>query len=142
MSDFKINLAITKAFARVDKETGQTKRYIGGLASGTNLDLEDERMAESAIMAFRRAIEEGMFLHDGQWSLIPLRSGHREEWDDILGWITKAEVDEFWNLYIEAELDPTNPVATGLYEKLTRPAERGKPLQMGLSVGGKFRNFH
>lgn len=136
MNEFKINLPLTKAFARVDKETGQTKRYIAGLASGTNVDLEDERMAESAIMAFKRAIEEGMFLHDGQWSLIPLRTGHGEEWHEILGYIVKAETDEFWNLYIEAELDPTSPIASGLYEKLTRPREQGRPLQLGLSVGG------
>lgn len=136
MNEFKINLPLTKAFARVDDETGQTKRYVGGLASGTNIDLEDERMAATAIIAFKRAIEDGMFLHDGQWSYIPLRTGHGEEWHEVLGYIMKAETDQLWNLYIEAELDPTSPIAMGLYEKLTRPVEQGKPLQLGLSIGG------
>lgn len=134
MSDFKITCSIAKAYEK--NVNGVLRRFIGGLASGTQLDLEGERMAESAIQAFKKAIDEGMTLSDGQWSLIPLRSGHRHEWDDVLGWITGAEVDKENNLWIEAELDHENPVAVGLFKKLTRAPEHGKPVKLGFSVGG------
>lgn len=134
MSDFKITCSIAKAYEKnVD---GILKRFIGGLASGTQVDLEGERMADSAIQAFKKAIDEGMTLPDGQWSLIPLRSGHRHEWDDVLGWITGAEVDKENNLWIEAELDHENPVSVSLFKKLTRTPEHGKPVKLGFSVGG------
>lgn len=134
MSDFKITCAIAKAYER--QENGVRRRLIGGLASGTGTDLDGERMAESAIDAFRKAIKDGMTLPDGQWSYIPLRSGHRNEWDDVLGWIVDAEIDKDHNLWIEAEIDQENPVADSLFRKLTKPAEHGKPLKLGLSVGG------
>lgn len=134
MSEFKITCSIAKAYERHDGAV--IRKFIGGLASGTQVDLEGERMAETAIQAFQRAIQSGTTLSDGQWSLIPLRSGHRHEWDDVLGWITGANVDAEHNLWIEAELDQENPVAMGLYKKLTRTPELGKPLKLGLSVGG------
>jgi len=135
---FKISMPLTKAYERTEKSEGveTTKYYVGGLASGTNIDLEGERMAESAVIAFRRAIHEGMFLPDGRWSMIPLRSGHRTEWDDILGWIVDCSVDEQWNFFIEAELDGNSPTAMSLYKKLTSPQVHGRPLELGLSVGG------
>jgi phage head maturation protease len=132
---FKILTPITKAFTRVDKD-GVERKYIGGLASSTDMDLEMERMAESAILAFRKAIQEGIFTSDGRWSQVPLRTGHGHEWNDVLGWLTDATVDAQWNLFIEAELDTTNPVAIGLFEKLTRPQKPGRELSLGLSVGG------
>lgn len=134
MNQFKITCSIAKAYEK--RDGGVTRQYIGGLASGTQIDLEGERMAESAISAFQKAIKEGMTLPDGQWSLIPLRSGHRHEWDDVLGYIVGAEVDKEHNLWIEAELDQENPVAMSLYKKLTRDPEAGKPVKLGLSVGG------
>lgn len=134
MNDFKITCSIAKAY---EKSAGDTvKKYISGLASGVQTDLDGERMATSAIQAFQKAIKSGMKLPDGQWSLIPLRSGHRNEWDDVLGWVTGAEIDKDHNLWIEAELDTENPVATSLYKKLTRSPEAGKPVKLGLSVGG------
>jgi len=134
VSEFKITCSIAKAYERQDGAV--IRKFIGGLASGTQVDLEGERMASTAIEAFQRAIQSGTTLSDGQWSLIPLRSGHRHEWDDVLGWITGADIDAESNLWIEAELDQENPVAMGLFKKLTRTPELGKPLKLGLSVGG------
>lgn len=134
MNEFKITCSIAKAY---EKGSGDDiKKYISGLASGVQTDLDGERMAESAIVAFQKAIKNGIYLSDGQWSLIPLRSGHRSEWDDVLGWVTGAEIDKDHNLWIEAELDIENPVSTVLYKKLTRSPEIGKPVKLGLSVGG------
>jgi HK97 family phage prohead protease len=96
-------------------------------------------MAVTAIDALAKAIDDGMVLPNGKWSMIPLRTKHDMEWDSILGWITKAETDENYNLWIEAELDPTNSTAVGLYKKLVEGDKPGKPLQLGLSVGGKIK---
>lgn len=131
MSDFRILGSITKAYQQ-DK-----KLYVSGIASGTKIDREGERMATSAIDAFRRAINAGIVDHEGNWSMVPLRSGHRHEWDDVLGWISEAEVDDEHNLVIVAELDQDNPQALNLYKKLTRPPEAGKALRLGFSVGGQ-----
>lgn len=136
-NDFRLAMPIEKAF---EKEVdGSTRLYIAGLASGTTVDLDEERMAESAIHAFQKAIEEGITLEpSGAWSLIPLRSGHRKEWDDILGWVVKAEVDDQKQLWIEAELANTS-AARDLYTVLTEPQRHGRPVQLGFSVGGKIK---
>lgn len=131
MSEFRILGSITKAYQQ-DK-----KLFVSGIASGTKVDREGERMATSAIEAFKRAIDTGIVDHEGNWSMVPLRSGHRHEWDDVLGWIKEAEVDDENNLVIVAELDQDNPQALNLYKKLTRPPEAGKSLRLGFSVGGQ-----
>lgn len=136
--EFKITMPIKKAYEREDAEGG-THMYIQGLASGVGLDHHGERMAKSAIDAFAKAVEEGTYLPNGELSLIPLRSGHRKEWDDILGYVTKAEIDSDYNLWIEAELDETSSHARDLFAKLSRPVQPKKPLQLGFSVGGKIK---
>jgi HK97 family phage prohead protease len=134
---FKLTMPIAKSY---EKEVeGVSHKYVAGVASGTGLDLDYERMAETAITAFKNAVDEGIVLPNGKWSLVPLRSGHRKEWDDVLGWITKAEVDGEHNLWIEAELDDDSPVAQALFRKLTQPEKPGRPLQLGFSVGGTIR---
>ncbi len=136
-NEFKMAMPIEKAF---EKEVdGETRRYVAGLASGTTVDLDEERMAASAILAFQKAIMEGVTLPPNDvWSLIPLRSGHRKEWDDILGWVVKAEVDDQHQLWIEAELANTS-AARDLYTVLTEPQRHGRPVQLGFSVGGKIK---
>jgi HK97 family phage prohead protease len=135
--DFKLTMPIKKSYEKdID---GVTHMYIAGLASGVGLDHHGERMAKSAIDAFAKAVEEGVYLPNGELSLIPLRSGHRKEWDDILGYVTKAEIDSDYNLWIEAELDETSSTARDLFAKLNAPPQPKKPLQLGFSVGGKIK---
>lgn len=140
---FKLVCEISKAYEHFDLVAQQSpKKRIVGMASGIKLDREEERMARSVIEQFQNTITEGIILEDGQWSLVPLISAHRKtalgepEWDQILGYIIKAWVDEQWNLWIEAELDPDNPQAMMLFQKLTRQPEEGRPVKLGLSVGG------
>jgi len=136
---FKIMIRDVQHFTKA--VNGKTKRYVKGIASGTNLDRDTERMAQSTIYAMRKAILEGIFLDDGQWSYVPLRAGHREDWEgDILGWIMDAEIDEHFNLIITAELDDeeVNAGAALLWSRLTRSPEKGKPVQLGLSIGGRI----
>lgn len=134
--DFKLTMPIEKSYEKdVD---GRTVRFIGGIASGTDLDYDGERMAKSAIDAFVKAIEEGFYLPNGKFTMIPLRSGHRKEWDDILGWVSKAEIDSNNNLWIEAELADTS-AAQDLYKVLTTPQQHGRPVELGFSVGGTIK---
>jgi len=136
-TDFKLTMPIKKSY-RKDID-GVSHMYIAGLASGVNLDYHGEKMAKSAIHAFAKAIEEGIYLPDGELSLIPLRSGHRDEWDDVLGYVTKAEIDSDFNLWIEAELDEDSSTARDLFTKLNSPPRPNKPLKLGFSVGGKIK---
>jgi len=132
--NFKITMPIAKAYQ--ETVDGITKRYIHGIASGTNIDLDRERMANSAIEAMQRAIKQGIYLRDGTWSLVPLRVGHRDEFTDIIGWLVDAFIDEHYNLHVIAELDESNPHADMLYRKLTVPSENGRIVKLGMSVGG------
>ncbi len=135
--EFKIAMPIAKSYEKTTD--GETRMYIAGIASGTQIDHDSERMSETAIQAFKKAIEEGVVLPNGKWSLVPLRSGHRKEWDDVLGYITKADVDDDHNLWIEAELDDASSVARDLFTKLHRGDRPGRPLQLGFSVGGRIK---
>ena len=135
---FRLTMPIKKSYERIDSD-GESHMYIQGLASGVGLDHHGERMAKSAIQAFAKAVSDGTYLPNGDLSLIPLRSGHRKEWDDILGYVTKAEIDDDYNLWIEAELDDSSSTARDLFKKLQRPPRSGRPLQLGLSVGGKIK---
>lgn len=137
-NEFKLTMPISKSYEKKGDD-GATHLYVAGIASGTGLDLDGERMAKSAIDAFKKAIDEGIVTPQGKWGHVPLRSGHRKEWDDVLGWITKAEVDDQHNLWIEAELDDTSSVAKDLFAKLNRGDRPGKPVQLGFSVGGSIK---
>lgn len=133
---FRLTMPIEKSYTK--EVDGRTVRFIGGIASGTDLDYDGERMAKSAIEAFVKAIDEGYYLPDGKFTMIPLRSGHRKEWDDILGWISKAEIDNNNNLWIEAELADTSK-AEDLFKQLTGIQKPGRPVQLGFSVGGTIK---
>ena len=122
-------------------ESNPDVKKIRGIASGTSIDLHNDIVTESTIKSFREAIENGVILKSGEWSYLPLRNGHGNNWDDILGWITKAEIDENHNLWIEAELDEDSHHAEQLYKKLTKPTLTGKVTELGLSIGGKIIKY-
>lgn len=144
---FKITCAIEKAFtADPVLDGGPNRMVIQGRASGTKLDRQGERMSAAAVAGMQKAIETGIIQEDGQYSLVPLVSNHRvhfdgiPEWDAGLGWLTKAWVDEQGDLWVEAELDADNPDAHMLFRKLTRDPVQGKPVRLGLSIGGRVVN--
>ena len=140
MSDFRMALPIQKSYS-VKQEDGTEKMFISGIASGPALDYQNDVMAESALLAMKEAISKGITLEDGRWSYLPLRSSHRRGWEDAIGWIVDAELDVEKNLWITAELDDTSPTAVSLYRKLNRGDQPGKPLELGLSIGGKVTDF-
>lgn len=140
VNEFRLTMNVAKSLERPTAD-GVIKKYVYGLASGSDVDHHDDRMMVTALEAFQKAIDDGVVLPNGKWSQIPLRSSHKGGWEDILGWITKAELDTSSNLWIEAELDEDNPNAVSLFRKLHKGDQPGRPLQLGLSVGGKITRF-
>lgn len=146
---FKITVPIHECsiVKSVNKDTGEesTKRRIVGIASGTELDRDEEEFALSALKAMQQAIEEGITLPDGTHSLVPLQSDHRASWLTDLGFLTKAwieEGDEEHNLWIEAELNDS-PSADYFYKLLTeKNEEKGRPTRLGMSIGGLVTKAH
>jgi hypothetical protein len=71
-NEWRMTLPIVKSYEK--EVNGESRMVVAGIASGTQLDYDDERMATSAIAAFEKAIQEGITLPvTGAWSLIPLR---------------------------------------------------------------------
>ena len=137
-NQFKITCDVKK-FWTVEKADGTQAYWIGGRASGTNLDLDEEQMAKSAILAFEDAIKNGIVdPYTQEFSFVPLRQEHRGGMFDVLGYVKNASVDENFDLWIEAELDPDSSFAMDLWKKLNRKPEYGKPLHIGFSVAGKI----
>jgi hypothetical protein len=132
-------IPIRKSYTSLDDD-GTMHYFIYGLASGVNVDSVNDRMDESAIHAFKSAIDRGKMVEVGPdqfvKSQLPLRSEHQNYWDSDLGWLVEAEIDHEKNLWIKAELDQDNPRSMGLFKKLSKADSPGRPKLLGLSVGG------
>jgi hypothetical protein len=137
MSDFKFEMNIAKA-----DMNAEGKMIVKGLASGLRRDRQDDRFSEAGILSMQKAIEDGIIDDEGHWSEVPLRNAHQKEWDADLGWVTKAEIDDDFNLWITAELDEDNADAIKLYKSLTKPKRNGRMVKLGLSVQGAVSKFH
>lgn len=132
-TDFSFAMNIAKS------STASTdKMVIRGVASGTLRDRQGDKFSIKGLEAIKKSIEDGLVdPESGEWSHIPLRSGHRTEWEDVLGYITKSWLDTENNLWIEAELDEDSSKAQELYRKLSK----GK-VKLGLSVRGQVTDYH
>lgn|SRR6478736_3701461 len=136
---FSMELPIQKAYSQ--EIDGEQRIFISGIASGTKLDLHNEIMAESALDAMLNAIHKGVTLSNGKTSHLPLRSSHKGGWENKIGWLVDAELDAEKNLWVTAELDQDNANAMTLYKQLQRGDLPNKPIQHGLSIGGKITDY-
>lgn len=140
---FKITMPIYEhSIVKSINEDGEeiTKRRIIGIASGTELDRDEEEFALSAVKAMQRAIEDGITTPDGTHTLVPLQSDHKASWLTDLGYLTKAwieEDDDKHNLWIEAELNES-PSADYFFKLLSK---ENAP-KLGLSIGGLVTKAH
>lgn len=132
-TDFSFAMNIAKS------STADTdKMVIRGVASGTLRDKQGDKFSVKGLEAIKKSIEDGIVDQEtGEWGHIPLRSGHRTEWEDVLGYVTKSWLDPESNLWIEAELDEDSSKAQELYRKLSK----GK-VKLGLSVRGQVTDYH
>lgn len=136
---FSMELPIQKAYSQ--EIDGVERIFISGIASGTKLDLHNEIMADSALNAMLDAIHKGVTLSNGKTSHLPLRSSHKGGWENKIGWLVDAELDAEKNLWVTAELDQDNANAMTLYKQLQRGDLPNKPIQHGLSIGGKITDY-
>lgn len=132
------NWRITFPIEKADTRDGVP--YLTGLASGPEIDAQDERMDKALIYKFADQInEQGISLTDA----LIYRDAHAP--DGVmrdLGWVQKAWVNTENRLAVEVRLDwnfetnKGNPAAKWLYEQIV---ERKK--QYGMSVAGKVIDF-
>ena len=138
-TDFSFVMDIAKSFSHIEHigDTTNTTMFIKGVASSTRRDLQKDRFSRQGLENLQKALEEGILNDSGERVRVPLRSGHREEWEDVLGEIVKAEIDDEDNLWITAQLDEDSYKAQELYRKLSK----GK-VKLGLSVKGQVTQYH
>lgn len=139
-TDFSFVMDVAKSFTQV--EADGPRMIIKGVASNTRRDLVGDAFTRQGLESIKQAIEEGIIDSDGDRVHVPLRSGHGEEWEHVLGDIIKAEIDDEENLWITAELDEDSSKAHDLYRKLTKGNAKGKKVKLGLSVRGKVTKYH
>lgn len=135
---FEINMYVQKSYEEGERHV----KKIRGVASGPKKDRQGHMFSMEGIQSIQRAIEEGHIDAEGDWSEIPLVYEHENKWDSEIGWVTKAEIDDEGQLWIEAELDESSNKAMELYKRLTTPKRNGKLRQFGLSVKGKVTHYH
>lgn len=132
-NQFSFTMDIVKSLTT---EGDSPKMIIKGVATNTRVDKQGDSFSIEGLESLKKAIENGIVDEDGEWSHVPLLSGHRREWDDHLGWVTKAEIDEDENLWITAELDEDSSTARDLYRKIARGTAK-----LGLSVRGRVTKY-
>lgn len=108
--------------------------YLTALATGTEVDKQNERMAPEAIVGLATQIERDN---------IPFLNWHNA--NDALaemGEVTKAWLSEDFHMGVEIRLDQEDNRAQRLWNRLDRVNPRtGKPYEYGLSIGGSVNNF-
>jgi hypothetical protein len=120
--DFPFQFYIEKAVPVDESETKDME--VEGIASTSNVDHDNERMAPSALKAMANIInKEG----------VPLRIEHSKDDNAVIGAVYKAWFDGRGQLWIRSKLNSQNEVAKLLHKALKDGTK------MGLSVGGKVK---
>ena len=126
---FRISLPILKTRIVIgEDENGQEieTRFVEGVASSTDLDLQGDRMAPEAIQSMANSLKQ---------HVINLNAEHDTSWQSELGEISKLEVTDDYKLAIEAELNRMSK-SNDLWYALTELDKK-----LGLSVGGYVREY-
>lgn len=97
---------------------------VEGVASTLNVDHDNERMAESALISMANVINK---------DTVPLRLEHNQDESAVIGSVYRAWVDDRNQLWIRAAIDPNHPAGPVLHDSLKQGSK------FGLSVGGKVR---
>ncbi len=123
---FKFTFPIQKA------ETRDDGMYLIGVASGPEVDIQNERVHPTLIQKWADQINSG----DPDKAVI-YRDWHNKNSSAAdLGVVTKAWVDDDDHLVIEARLDEDNPTAVYIHKSIDK-----KKKQFGMSVFGKVHSY-
>jgi len=129
MARFSFTMPILKCYEEVQlNEEGKEikKRFIEGAASSTDVDLQGDQMAPSAIKSMANSIKQ---------HIIGLNAEHDKSWQSELGEVSKLSIDKKNRLIMKALLDITSK-ANDLWYALTV-----KKKELGLSVGGFVKDY-
>lgn len=120
---YKFTFPVEKAESRGDG------KYLVGLASGPEVDSQNERVHPSLIKKWADQINAGAIQ-------VAYRDWHQKDSSlEDLGFVTKAWVDDEDHLGIEVKLDEDHPTAMYIHKK----AQAGK--KYGMSVFGKVISY-
>jgi len=119
----------------LEKATTEDGRWIlKGVAAGTGIDLQNERLSPELVTKFAAQIAQ---------QPVPFLNWHNK--NDALaemGEVVKAWVTPNFDLGVEVELDQDDYRAQKLWRKLDTVNPRtGKPYQYGMSVFGKVHDY-
>jgi hypothetical protein len=125
---WKITLPIVKS------ETRNGRNYLVGIASGTGIDSDTERMAPEAVESFTRQINDAALVGEP----LTFRNAHAE--DGVfrdLGFLTKAWITPDFEMGVEVELDDfeDNSAAKRVWRSIAKGG------QWGMSVSGRIVKF-
>jgi len=126
---FKINLPITKTRSRIVKAAdGKEKeeRYVEGVASSTDVDLQGDRMTEGCL----HSMADSLKTH-----IINLNAEHDTSWRSEIGDLEKLAVNKNKQLVCEAKLNEMS-TARDFWYALTEQHKK-----LGLSVGGYVKDY-
>lgn len=123
---FKVHLFLAKAY---EDKTGDW--WLEGVASGTKVDLQGERMAKECVEAMKAQINGGA---------IPLRSSHYSDWDEEIGVIKSGDVNPGGELIVKVWLDKAHEKAQTLWRKMNGVPGKVDPAKLGMSIGGYLLN--
>lgn len=102
------------------------KLFVEGVASTTNIDHDNERMAPEALSSMCNIINS---------TGVPLRLEHSQDDKDVIGTVFKAWVDERNQLWIKAAIEASHAAGRMVHDSMKNGIAK-----FGLSVGGKVRN--
>lgn len=121
-SEFKFLIEKSLPLPEFEKEG---KLIIGGVASSSNVDHDQERMHPNALERMANIINE---------KSVPLRIEHQKGEEAIVGKVVEGDVDERGNLNIKAELNSDDPRAVKIYDAMKSGT------RLGFSVGGRVKS--
>lgn len=116
----KIRLTKSKDGSEVEE------KFIEGVASSTDVDLHGDKMAPEAIDSMANSLKK---------HVVALNAEHDRSWQSELGEVSKFDINDKYDLVMEAKLDNTSK-ANDLWIALTE-----KKKQLGLSIGGYVKDF-
>jgi len=126
---FKISLPIIKTRSRIvrtEDGTEKEERYVAGVASSTDIDLQGDRMTEQCL----RTMADSLKTH-----IINLNAEHDTSWRSEIGDLEKLKVNGQKQLVCEAKLNDMSP-ARDLWYALTEQHKK-----LGLSIGGYVKEY-
>lgn len=126
--NFKFTLPILKTETQTVEKDGKTvvERFVQGVASTTDLDLQRDIVSKEAIKSMEKSLQR---------HLVKMNDEHKEGWSSEISDSVSLQTDEQYNLIVKARLNGMSR-ANDLWYALTEANKR-----LGLSIGGRVLDY-